>query len=167
MYLKLLKKKFASSVYSITVFTVIVQSSLFVTFVNVISMLNQFSHKCLRFTLCCTNGVLYRMFWLILRIWADDELPHEWNFRIICPILKKGDPMTCSNYRGILLLNTAYKILSYILCLPLRISSKNYRQITMRLSKREINHQPDFHLKSNYGKDSWISNWSTPSIYLL
>ena len=56
-----------------------------------------------------------RMFRLILRIWADEELPHEWNFRIICPILKKGDSMACSNYRGILLLNTAYNILSYVL----------------------------------------------------
>jgi hypothetical protein len=56
-----------------------------------------------------------QMFQLILCIWADEELPYEWNFGIICPILKKGDPMACSNYRGILLLNTAYKILSYIL----------------------------------------------------
>jgi len=61
------------------------------------------------------------MFRLILCIWVDEELPHDWNFGIICPILKKGDPMACSNYRGssnyrgVLLLNTAYKILSYII----------------------------------------------------
>ena len=63
----------------------------------------------------CGTELKNRMFRLILRIWADEELPHEWNFGIICPILKKGDPMACRNYRGILLLNTAYKILFYFL----------------------------------------------------
>ena len=38
-----------------------------------------------------------RMFRLILRIWVDEELPYDWNFGIMCPILKKGDPMACSN----------------------------------------------------------------------
>jgi hypothetical protein len=37
------------------------------------------------------------MFQLILRIWVDEELPHDWNFGIICPILKEGDPMAYSN----------------------------------------------------------------------
>jgi hypothetical protein len=56
-----------------------------------------------------------RLYQLVRRIWADEELPYECNLVIICQILKKGNPMTCSNYRGLLLLNIAYKILSYIL----------------------------------------------------
>ena len=84
-----------------------------------------------------------RTFQLILHIWADEELPHEGNFGIICPILKKGDPMACSNYRGILLLNIAYKILSCILYVHLseyteRITGRY--QSAFRKGKSTTNH---------------------------
>jgi hypothetical protein len=41
-------------------------------------------------------------------------LPHQWKESVV-PIHKKGDKTECSNYRGISLLPTSYKILSNIL----------------------------------------------------
>ena len=45
----------------------------------------------------------------------EGNLPEEWRESIIIPIHKKGDKTDCSNYRGISLLPTTYKILSNIL----------------------------------------------------
>jgi hypothetical protein len=42
-------------------------------------------------------------------------LPDQWRESIIVPVHKKGDKTDCSNYRGIPLLSTSYKILSNIL----------------------------------------------------
>jgi len=52
-------------------------------------------------------------------------MPTEWNVSIICLIHKKGDIMECSNYRGVSLLNTAYKILSNILFARISPFAKN------------------------------------------
>ena len=43
------------------------------------------------------------------------ELPEEWKESITVPIYEKDDKKDCSNYRGISLLPTTYKILSNIL----------------------------------------------------
>jgi hypothetical protein len=47
--------------------------------------------------------------------WNKEELPEEWKESIIVPIYKKGNKADCSNYRGISLLSSTYKILSNIL----------------------------------------------------
>ena len=52
---------------------------------------------------------------LITFIWKKEKLPEELKESIIIPIHKKGDKTDCSNYRGISLLPTTYKILSNIL----------------------------------------------------
>jgi sorting nexin-29 len=48
-------------------------------------------------------------------IWNKEALPHQWKGSIVVRIHKKGDKIDCSNYRGISLLSTSYKILSNIL----------------------------------------------------
>jgi hypothetical protein len=52
---------------------------------------------------------------LIMLIWNKEELPHQWKESIVVPIHKKGDKTDCSNYRGMSLLSTSYKMLSNIL----------------------------------------------------
>jgi hypothetical protein len=52
---------------------------------------------------------------LNILIWNKEELPHQWKESIVVPVRRKGDKTDCSNYRGISLLSTSYKILSNIL----------------------------------------------------
>ncbi|KAJ4427676.1 hypothetical protein ANN_25325 [Periplaneta americana] len=52
---------------------------------------------------------------LVLDIWEKEIVPEQWKESIIVPIFKKGDKTNCSNFRGISLLLTSYKILSNIL----------------------------------------------------
>jgi len=59
--------------------------------------------------------IRYEIHKLIITIWDTEELPEEWKWSIIVPIYKKGDKTDCSNYRGISLFPTTYKILSIIL----------------------------------------------------
>ena len=61
------------------------------------------------------EGVLDAFYELMKLIWTTENMPQEWNTGVVCPIHKKGDKSECNNYRGITLLNNAYKIFSSIL----------------------------------------------------
>jgi hypothetical protein len=52
---------------------------------------------------------------LIKLIWNKEELPQQWKELIVVPMYKKGDKTHYSNYQGISLLSTSFKILSNIL----------------------------------------------------
>ncbi|XP_038116830.1 uncharacterized protein LOC119769021 [Culex quinquefasciatus] len=57
---------------------------------------------------------------IILRIWCEEQLPTDWLDGLVTPIYKKGQRLDCANYRGITILNAAYKVLSRILWSKLR-----------------------------------------------
>jgi hypothetical protein len=56
---------------------------------------------------------------IINSTWSTEELPDQWKESLIVPMLKNGNKSDCSNYRGISLLSTSYRILSNILLLRL------------------------------------------------
>jgi len=67
---------------------------------------------------CLKNGgeqLIKQLHKLINKIWDQEEIPIAWSTSVLCPVFKKGDTMCCTNYRGISLLNTSYKVLSNVL----------------------------------------------------
>jgi hypothetical protein len=58
--------------------------------------------------------ICYEVHKCIISILDKEEFPEKWKELIIVPIYKSGDKTVCSNYRGLSLLPTMYKILSKI-----------------------------------------------------
>ena len=79
----------------------------------------------------------------ITSIWKKEKLPEEWKESIIISIHKKGDKTDCSNYRGISLLPTTYKILSNILLsrlIPYATEIIGDHQCGFRRNRSSIDH---------------------------
>ena len=49
------------------------------------------------------------------KIWREGGIPEDWNRGIIYPIYKKGNKEETRNYRGVTLMDTAYKIYANML----------------------------------------------------
>jgi hypothetical protein len=95
---------------------------------------------------------------LIVKIWINDIISEELNLGIICPIHRKADVMTCSNYWGISLLCTTYKIFSNILFKrlvpyvdsvngdPQVIRSSTYVKCLKNVTNLELKHVTSSHI---------------------
>lgn len=62
-----------------------------------------------------TEEVTDRLYDIMNDVWKGEGFPNQWREGIICPIYKKGNKKEISNYRGITLLNTMYKVYGSIL----------------------------------------------------
>ena len=68
-------------------------------------------YKCLSGSVDSYN----RMKQMILHFWETGEIPAEWEIGILKILPKKGDLTNPGNYRGIMMLEVAYKIATNIL----------------------------------------------------
>lgn len=57
---------------------------------------------------------------LIRLIWTSCANPEDWLLALVLPLYKKGDASNCGNYRGISLLDIAYKVLETIIACRVR-----------------------------------------------
>ena len=62
-----------------------------------------------------TGIVTERLTEVIPKVWKGKGIPDGWKKDIIYPLYKKGETEEVSNYRGIILLNSTYKIYAAIL----------------------------------------------------
>lgn len=56
-----------------------------------------------------------KIFELLIQISSMCRMPTEWEEDLLIPIHKKDDKQNCANWRPILLINTAYKILALLI----------------------------------------------------
>ncbi|CAG9835356.1 unnamed protein product [Diabrotica balteata] len=77
---------------------------------------------------------------IVCRIWSEDQILEELSLGFICPLYKKGYQLECNKYRGITLLNTAYKILSNILHKRLKPYTEMFLGESGRIQAWTFNH---------------------------
>jgi hypothetical protein len=58
---------------------------------------------------------------LLNECWQRCEIPDDWEKARIISLFKKGERLSCENYRGLSLLNTSYKVYSKILTNRLKV----------------------------------------------
>jgi len=110
----------------------------------------------------------YKIHKLINSVWNEDEFPVERKESIIVPTYKKGDKTDCSNYRGISLLSTTYKMSSKILLV--KVNSKYRRHnwgSSMWISTQQVNYWSYILHSANIWEKMGIKQNNASALYRL
>jgi hypothetical protein len=70
---------------------------------------------CLQRKKGCGPSLVNALNEMIQQVWIGETLPESWTEGVLCPVYKKCDKLDCKNYRGICLLNVAYKVFAKVL----------------------------------------------------
>jgi len=67
----------------------------------------------MKFPVSCSNseGTQSRQHRIIVKVWQTVKWPEDWTQSTFVPLIKKGDPTVCANYRTISLVSHASKVL--------------------------------------------------------
>jgi len=74
---------------------------------------------------------------LLKQIWKENKIPENWRKSIVVSLYKRGDKNVPSNYRGISLLCTAYKIFAEVI--RRRLKGSCHRGDTSRIQEGKVN----------------------------
>lgn len=79
---------------------------------------------------------------IVLAFWETEEMPTEWETGLLKILPKKGDKSDPANYRGIMLLEVAYKIVANIVHMRLQVILE---------SRDHVDHEPQMGFRSGRG----------------
>lgn len=71
-----------------------------------------------------TENIIKKLTDILNRIWNGEGVPKRWRRGVTGPIHKKGNTENVTNYRGITIMDTAYKLYAAILNSRLRLQIK-------------------------------------------
>ena len=99
----------------------------------------------------------------IISIWQSENIPEDWNIGRLTILPKKGDLGLPKNYRGIMLLETAYKIIAIIIhsrLLPIEESLDHEPQCGFRPDRGCLDAiftvKTALRKRREHGKESWV-----------
>ena len=105
----------------------------------------------------CADVLSFPISYLVNLSFTTGEFPNLCKIAKVIPLLKKGDPLDCSNYRPISLLSTFSKILGKCV----------YKRVYSFLEENNLIFKRQFGFKSGYCSNYTIANLLESSILIM